>query len=114
MLLSFHYTDLEEGLPRVLPFPLSSAALYIRPDQLPEEVKSLLTEAGVDDIDERGRWFIRVWDERVPNDPVAEAVFSRRDGKMDAEAVAISAPYGPMNLEGYLQDLGRRLWAIKD
>lgn len=117
MLFSFHKSDLEPAddgtaMPRVLPYPLSSTAVYLGPDQMPEAWSEAIREAGVDPEVKRGRWVVEIRDERVPDAPVALCVVAFDNGKPVTEALQIMPTYRPMNLAQYLHSLGNRLWGI--
>ncbi len=119
MLFSFHKSDLtpaDDGkpLPRVLPYPLSSTAIYLRPDQMPEAWSVAIREAGGDPEIKRGRWVVEIRDERVPAAPVAFCVVAFDNGKPVTEALQIMPSYRPMNLAQYLHSLGHRLWGIRE
>ena len=117
MLFSFHKSDLEAAnddtpMPRILPYPLSSTAIYLRPDQMPEACLEAIREAGRDPQVKRGRWVIEIRDERVPDTTVAFCVVAFDNGKPATEALQIMPTYRPMNMAQYLHSLGHRLWGI--
>lgn len=118
MLFSFHKSDLEpadEGMPllRALPYPLSSTAIYLRPDQMPEAWSEAITEVGGDPNVKRGRWvLVEIRDERVPDALVAFCVVVLEKGRSVTEALQVMPTYQPMNLAQYLHSLGQRLRGI--
>lgn len=112
MEFSFHYTDLEEGLPRVLPYPLSSTAIYLRPDQMPPTWAREIAKHGGNPSIERGRWIIEIRDERVPASAVAYAVIAFESGSPVTEVMSIYTGYARINLQNYMETLGDRLWGV--
>ena len=111
MLYSFHKTDLTSGAPRVLPAPMTVGALYLSAGlPLEGEVSAFLTQHGGDPADERGRWYIEVWNRSARDVVAARASLIWSDGDAVCEAISVDPYYSVLDLRTYLQRLGVGLW----
>ncbi len=113
MIYSIHNTDLTSDAPRVVPAPMTTGALYLGAGiPLEDEVAEFLTNHGDDPADERGRWYIEVWDRSGQDVVAAKASFIWSDGDVLCEAISVDPDYSALDLKTYLQRLGSGLWGV--
>jgi len=114
MFYSYHTSDLNSDAPRVLPAPMIVGALYLGAGiPLEDEMAEFLVNHGGDPTDERGRWYVEIWDRSGQDVIAAKASFIWSDGDVLCEAISVHPEYASLDVEAYLQRLGCGLWSAQ-
>lgn len=112
---SFNYSDLEPRSPRVPPYPLVAATIYVNGTATENEAaKEFLDVIGAADAPPLSRWLVLMWDTGNAGVDIANASFAWTGTDVVLEGMYIDDAYQALNLDSYLIEIGSGLFGNRE